>query len=55
MVMHLTHLEENAKISREPQRRLNPVMKEVVIADVMKLLDTGINYPISDIQWVCPV
>jgi len=53
--MHLIHLEEDAKILREPQRRLNPVLKEVVRADVMKLLDAGIIYPISDSQWVSPV
>ena len=48
-VMHQIHLEENAKTSREPQRRLNPVLKEV---EVMKLLDAGIIYFISDSQWV---
>jgi hypothetical protein len=26
VVMHKVHLEENAKPSREPQRRLNPAM-----------------------------
>ena len=52
VVMHQIHLEENPKTSREPQRRLNPVLKEVVRAEVMKLLDAGIIYPISDSQWV---
>jgi len=55
MVMHQIHLEENAKTSREPQRRLNPVLKEVVRAEVLKLLDTDIIYAISDSQWVSPV
>ena len=50
MIMHQIHLEENAKISRELQRHLNPVLKEVVRAEVMKLLDAGIIYPISDIS-----
>jgi len=50
MVMHQIHLEKNAKTSREPQRRLNPVLKEVVRAEVMKLLDAGISYPISNSQ-----
>ena len=31
MVMPQIHLKENAKNSRELQRRLNPVLKEVVI------------------------
>jgi hypothetical protein len=37
-VMHKIHLEENSKPSREPQRRLNPAMQEVVRAEVIKLL-----------------
>ena len=30
-------------------------MKEVVRDEVLKLLDVGIIYPISDSQWVSPV
>jgi hypothetical protein len=48
LVMHKIHLEENSKPSREPQRRLNPTMQEVVRVEVIKLLDAGIIYPISD-------
>jgi hypothetical protein len=55
MVMHKIHLEKNAKTSREPQRRLNPAMQEVVRAEVIKLLDAGIIYPISDSKWVSPI
>ena len=55
VVMHRIHLEENAKTSHEPQRRLNPIMQEVVRAEVLKLLDVGIIYPISDSNWVSPV
>ncbi|XP_019179609.1 PREDICTED: uncharacterized protein LOC109174831 [Ipomoea nil] len=40
---------------RQPQRRLNPNMKEVVRAEVLKLLDSGIIYPISDSKWVSPI
>jgi hypothetical protein len=36
------------------QRRLNPNMKEVVKNEVIKLLDNGIIYPISDSKWVSP-
>ncbi|RVW64258.1 Retrovirus-related Pol polyprotein from transposon opus [Vitis vinifera] len=32
----------------QPQRRLNPHMQEVVRAEVLKLLQAGIIYPISD-------
>jgi hypothetical protein len=48
LVMHKIHLEENSKPLREPQRRLNPAMQEVVRAEVNKLLDAGIIYPISN-------
>ncbi|KAL5559991.1 hypothetical protein UlMin_036202 [Ulmus minor] len=46
--MYRIHLEDDTKPSREFQRRLNPNMKEVVRAEVLKLLDVGIIYPISD-------
>ena len=39
---------------RQPQRRLNPHMQEVVRAEVLKLLQDGIIYPISDSTWVSP-
>ena len=53
--MHKILLEENAKTSIEHQRRLNPVMKEVVIKEVLKWLNAGFIYAISDSRWVSPV
>jgi len=50
---HRIYLEKNAKPSKEMQRRLNPNMK-VVRSEVIKLLDNGIIYPISDSKWVSP-
>ena len=47
-------MEEEAKPIRQPQRRLNPHMQEVVRAEVMKLLQAGIIYPILDSPWVSP-
>jgi hypothetical protein len=55
LVMHKIHLEENLKPLREPQRRLNPAVQEVVRTEVMKLLDAGIIYPISDSKCVGPI
>ncbi|XP_061993424.1 uncharacterized protein LOC133711297 [Rosa rugosa] len=55
MCMHRILLEEGTKPSREAQRRLNPPMMEVVKKEVLKLLDVGIIYPISDSEWVSPV
>ena len=51
---HHIYLEENAKPVRQPQRRLNPLMKDVVKNEVLKLLDAGIIYSISDSSWVSP-
>ena len=53
--MHKILLEENAKPSVEHQRRLNPVMKEVVKKEVLKWLNAGFIYVISDSPWVSPV
>ncbi|KAM1302527.1 hypothetical protein ACFX2H_013448 [Malus domestica] len=53
--MHRILLEEGAKPSREAQHCLNPPMLEVVKKEVIKLLDCGVIYPISDSRWVSPV
>ncbi|CAN6559847.1 unnamed protein product [Malus baccata var. baccata] len=53
--MHHIFLEEGAKPTGEVQRRLNPLMMEVVKKEIIKLLDCGVIYPISDSRWVSPV
>ena len=40
-------MEEEVKPIRQPQTRLNPHMQEVVRAEVLKLIQAGIIYPIS--------
>ena len=55
MCMHQILLEDNHKPSVEAQRRLNPIMKEVVRREVLKWLDARVIYPISDSSWVSPV
>ena len=52
---HKILLEDNAKPSIEHQRRLNPVMKEVVRKEVLKWLNAGFIYAISDSSWVSSV
>ncbi|RVW27280.1 Retrovirus-related Pol polyprotein from transposon 17.6 [Vitis vinifera] len=51
---HHIYMEEEAKPIRQLQRRLNPHLQEVVRAEVLKLLQVGIIYPISDSPWVSP-
>ncbi|XP_019086291.1 PREDICTED: uncharacterized protein LOC109126860 [Camelina sativa] len=41
--------------SVEHQRRLNPNLKDVVKKEIMKLLDAGVIYAISDSSWISPV
>ncbi|CAM8886838.1 unnamed protein product [Rhodiola kirilowii] len=53
--MHRILLEDGSMPSREPQRRLNPIMMEIVYKEIQKLLDADVIYPISDSQWVSPV
>ena len=53
--MHKILLEESARSTVEHQRRLNPVMKEVVRKEVLKWLNAGFIYAISDSPWVSPV
>ncbi|XP_076927148.1 uncharacterized protein LOC143590599 [Bidens hawaiensis] len=52
---HKILMEEEYKPVVQHQRRLNPNMQDVVKKEVIKLLDAGLIYPISDSPWVSPV
>ena len=52
MCMHRILLEDGHKPSVEARRRLNLTMKEVVYKEVLKWLDVGVIYLISDSAWV---
>ncbi|XP_076926552.1 uncharacterized protein LOC143589764 [Bidens hawaiensis] len=54
IVMHKIITNPEAKPAHDAQRRLNPNMREVVKKDVLKWLDAGIIFPISDSTWVSP-
>ena len=53
--MHHILLEEETKPSRQPQRRLNPPIMDVMKKEILKLLEVGVIYPILDSNWVSPV
>ncbi|XP_025607957.1 uncharacterized protein [Arachis hypogaea] len=55
MCMHRIFLQEGARPVRQPQRRLNPTILDVVKKEVARLLDAGIIYLISDSEWVSPI
>eukprot|EP00253_Pinus_taeda_P028738 PITA_28738 len=52
---HHIYIEKDARPVRQPQRRLNPNLKEIVKAELQKLLDVNFIYPISDSKWVSPL
>ncbi|GJT86740.1 reverse transcriptase domain-containing protein [Tanacetum coccineum] len=52
---HKILMEENGKPVVQHQRRVNPKIHEVIKQEVIKLLDAGLIYPISDSPWVSPV
>ncbi|GJR24229.1 reverse transcriptase domain-containing protein [Tanacetum coccineum] len=49
---HKILMEENAKPVVQHQRRVNPKIHEVIKQEVIKLLDAGLIYPISNSPWV---
>ena len=53
--MHKINMEADYKPVRQPQRRLNPIMKEEVRKEVFKLLEAGLINQISDSSWVSPI
>ena len=55
LCLHKIKVEKDAKPVRDPQRRLNPKMKEVVRKEILKLLEASIIYPAAYTQWVSPV
>ncbi|GKA15509.1 reverse transcriptase domain-containing protein [Tanacetum coccineum] len=48
-------MEDDYKPTVQSQRRVNPKIHEVIKKEVLKLLDDGMIYPISDSPWVSPV
>ncbi|GKC39747.1 reverse transcriptase domain-containing protein [Tanacetum coccineum] len=52
---HKILMEDDFKLAVQPQRRVNPKIHEVIKKEVLKLLDAGLIYPISDSPWVSPV
>jgi hypothetical protein len=53
--IHHIYIEENNRPIRQPQRRMNPNLREIVKEELQKLLNVNFIYPISDSQWVSPL
>ncbi|GJX96295.1 putative reverse transcriptase domain-containing protein [Tanacetum coccineum] len=52
---HKILMEDDFKPVIQPQRRLNPKVQDVVKNEIVKLLDSGLIYPISHSSWVSPI
>nr|GEY19372.1 reverse transcriptase domain-containing protein [Tanacetum cinerariifolium] len=52
---HKILMKEDYKPSVQSQRRVNPKIHEVIKKEVIKLLDAGMIYPVSDSPWVRPI
>ena len=52
---HHIFLKEDSRPYREAQRRLNPKVWNPVKDEILKWLNAGIIYPISNSPWVSPV
>ena len=52
---HHIPIDSTCTHSREPQRKLNNTMRDVIKKEVLKLLHAGIIYPVPHSKWVSPV
>nr|GEU48753.1 reverse transcriptase domain-containing protein [Tanacetum cinerariifolium] len=52
---HKVLMEEYYKPAVQSQRRVNPKIHVVIKKEIIKLLDAGMIYPISDSPWVSPI
>ncbi|GKE89959.1 hypothetical protein Tco_1567434 [Tanacetum coccineum] len=48
-------MKDDFKPAVQHQRRVNPKIHEVIKVEVIKLLNAGLIYPISDSPWVSPI
>ena len=53
--IHHIYMDPNIPPIRQPQRRMNPALKDIVKEELQKLLTAGFIYPISDSKWVSPL
>ena len=53
--IHHIYMDPNIPPVRQPQRRMNPSLKDIVKEELQKLLTVGFIYPISDSKCVSPL
>eukprot|EP00253_Pinus_taeda_P025341 PITA_25341 len=52
---HRIYIKEGSRPVCQPQRQVNPNLREIVKEELQKLLNAGFIYPISDSEWVSPL
>jgi hypothetical protein len=52
---HHIYIEKDSRPIRQPQRRLNPHLRDIVKEELKNLLDADFIYPILDSRWVSPL
>nr|GEU73373.1 DNA-directed DNA polymerase [Tanacetum cinerariifolium] len=52
---HKILMEDDYKPAIQSQRRINPKIHDVIKKEVIKLLDAGMIYPISNSPWMSPI
>nr|GFA26569.1 reverse transcriptase domain-containing protein [Tanacetum cinerariifolium] len=52
---HKILMKDDCRPAAQSQRRVNPKIHDVIKKEVIKLLDAGVIYPISDSPWVSPI
>ena len=53
--IHHIYMDTNISPIRQPQRRMNPSLKDIVKEELQKLLTAGFIYPIFESKWVSPL
>ena len=53
--VHHIYMDSSISLIRQPQRRMNPALKNIVKEELQKHCNAGFIYPISDSKWVSPL
>jgi hypothetical protein len=53
--IHHIYTNDQIRSVRNPQRRMNPTLKDIVKEELQKLLHVNFIYPILDRKWVSPL
>ena len=55
MCIHYIYTQKNVRPIRQPQRRMNQVLKDIVKDELQKLINANFIYPIFDSKWSHPL